>query len=123
MGSAGFLVETARYLNEHHHKELLRNDVLEHFRHELFHGFDTDQTMLRIGVMNLLLHGVNDPGIAWQDSLSSDNADTDRYTLCLANPPFPEASTKERSANRLRSWPPRARRSYSLFPSSSACSS
>lgn len=88
MGSAGFLVETARYLNEHHHKELLRNDVLEHFRHELFHGFDTDQTMLRIGVMNLLLHGVNDPGIAWQDSLSSDNTDTDRYTLCLANPPF-----------------------------------
>ena len=52
------------------------------------HGFDTDSTMLRIGAMNLMLHGVDNPDIAYRDSLSTDNGDENRYTLCLANPPF-----------------------------------
>ena len=54
----------------------------------MFHGFDTDFTMLRIGAMNLMLHGADNPDIQYRDSLSTDNPDTDRYTLCLANPPF-----------------------------------
>ena len=54
----------------------------------MLHGFDTDQTMLRIGAMNLMLHGVDNPDIEYKDSLSTDNTDTEKYTLCLANPPF-----------------------------------
>ncbi len=88
MGSAGFIVETAKYIKEHYATELLnpRND--EYFRRGMLHGFDTDQTMLRIGAMNLMLHDINNPDVTFRDSLSSDNTDTDRYTLILANPPF-----------------------------------
>lgn len=88
MGSAGFIVESAKYINEHYQADLLQRGNQEHYKHDMFHGFDTDQTMLRIGAMNMMLHGVDNPDISYQDSLSVDNADTDRYTLCLANPPF-----------------------------------
>ena len=88
MGSAGFIVESAKYINEHYQADLLQRNNLEHYKHDMFHGFDTDQTMLRIGAMNMMLHGVDNPDISYQDSLSTDNLDTDRYTLCLANPPF-----------------------------------
>ncbi len=95
-GSAGFIVETAKYINEHYRSELLRADHQHHFKTEMFHGFDTDQTMLRIGAMNLMLHGVDNPDIKYLDSLSTDNTDADRYTLCLANPPF--AGTLDKGA-------------------------
>lgn len=88
MGSAGFIVETAKYIKEHYAKELMIQQNDEHFRRSMLHGFDTDQTMLRIGAMNLMLHDINNPDVAFQDSLSSDNTDTDRYSLILANPPF-----------------------------------
>lgn len=88
MGSAGFIVEAAKYIKEHYSAELMKqhNDV--HFRSTMLHGFDTDQTMLRIGAMNLMLHDINNPDVAIRDSLSTDNTDSDRYTLILANPPF-----------------------------------
>ena len=54
----------------------------------MFSGFDTDQSMLRIGAMNMMLHGVEDPNIMYQDSLSGDNTERDEYTLIMANPPF-----------------------------------
>ena len=54
----------------------------------MFHGFDMDRTMLRIGAMNMMLHGVENPNIQYQDSLSEGNKDEDKYTLVLANPPF-----------------------------------
>ena len=61
----------------------------EHFHHELFHGFDFDNTMLRIGSMNMLLHGVENPDIVYRDSLAQDHAgEEEKYTLVLANPPF-----------------------------------
>ncbi len=88
MGSAGFIVETAKYIKEHYAKELMIQQNDEHFRRSMLHGFDTDQTMLRIGAMNLMLHDINNPDVAFRDSLSSDNTDTDRYSLILANPPF-----------------------------------
>ncbi len=96
MGSAGFIVETAKYITENYSTELLQVDAQQHFKREMLHGFDTDQTMLRIGAMNLMLHGVDQPDINYQDSLSTDNTDTDRYTLCLANPPF--SGTLDRGA-------------------------
>ncbi len=88
MGSAGFIVESAKYVKERYEKELLKQEYSKHYKNEMFHGFDTDQTMLRIGAMNLMLHGVENPDIRYLDSLSTDNTDTDSYTLCLANPPF-----------------------------------
>ena len=88
MGSAGFIVESAKYIAENYKQELLKKENAEHFRGSMFHGFDTDSTMLRIGAMNLMLHGVEEPDVAYRDSLSSSNNDTEKYTLCLANPPF-----------------------------------
>ena len=88
MGSAGFIVETAKYIKEHYGKELMNQHNDEHFRNTMLHGFDTDQTMLRIGAMNLMLHDINNPDVAFLDSLSSDNKDNERYSLVLANPPF-----------------------------------
>ena len=88
MGSAGFIVESAKYIKENYEKELLNQKNSEHYKNEMFHGFDTDQTMLRIGAMNLMLHGVENPDIRYLDSLSTDNTDENRYSLCLANPPF-----------------------------------
>ncbi len=101
MGSAGFIVESAKYITEHYKNELLKKEHSEHYKNELLkkehsehykndmlHGFDTDQTMLRIGAMNLMLHGVDNPDIEYKDSLSTDNTDTEKYSLCLANPPF-----------------------------------
>lgn len=47
-----------------------------------------DRTMLRIGAMNMMLHGVDNPNIEYKDSLSETNKDSEKYTLVLANPPF-----------------------------------
>lgn len=88
MGSAGFIVESAKYIQENHKKELLKKENAEHYRSSMLHGFDTDAKMLRIGAMNLMLHGVDNPDIDYRDSLSTDNTDEGKYTLCLANPPF-----------------------------------
>ena len=95
MGSAGFIVEAAKYVQEHYRQALMQKENREFFRTEMFNGFDTDQTMLRIGAMNMMLHGVDAPKIRWQDSLSNDNTDANRYTLCLANPPFAGSLDKE----------------------------
>lgn len=88
MGSAGFLLGSAKYLQENFSKELLRRDVAEHYNKTMFNGFDTDPTMLRIGAMNMMLHGVEEPNIARQDSLSDDNTVRNKYSLIMANPPF-----------------------------------
>lgn len=88
MGSAGFIVESAKYISEHYKPELLKKEHGNHYRNSMFFGYDTDQTMLRIGAMNLMLHGVENPNIAWQDSLSDDNKEQNKYDLILANPPF-----------------------------------
>ena len=72
----------------------------------MFHGYDTDQTMLRIGTMNLMLHGVDNPDIRYQDSLSTDNLDDNKYTLCLANPPFTGTLDREAVAKSLTSLAP-----------------
>ena len=88
MGSAGFIVESAKYVSEHYENELLKQENQEKYANSMFYGFDTDQTMLRIGAMNMMLHGVENPNIEQRDSLSEDNNDKDKYTMVLANPPF-----------------------------------
>jgi type I restriction enzyme M protein len=88
MGSAGFIVESARFISEHYKDELLKKENLSNYATKMFSGFDTDQTMLRIGAMNMMLHGVDDPNIKYQDSLSDENLSKAEYDLILANPPF-----------------------------------
>lgn len=88
MGSAGFLVEAQSYLRENHADLFLTAGLREHFNNKMFTGFDMDRTMLRIGAMNMILHGVDNPNISYQDSLSEVNTDREKYTLVLANPPF-----------------------------------
>lgn len=88
MGSAGFLVEAQTYLRENEPDLFFDAELKEHFSKGMFHGFDMDRTMLRIGAMNMLLHGVDNPDIVYKDSLSEQNTDRETYTLVLANPPF-----------------------------------
>ncbi len=92
-GTGGFLVAAAEYLREL--KDSEGNSVLnapgnrEHFNKEMFHGFDFDGTMLRIGSMNLMLHGIEDPKIEARDSLADAYSDIkEAFTMILANPPF-----------------------------------
>ncbi len=88
-GTAGFLVAAGEYLRERCQKILHDTKLREHFHHAMFHGYDFDNTMLRIGSMNMLLHGVDSPDIRYRDSLAQDHADdAERYTLVVANPPF-----------------------------------
>jgi type I restriction enzyme M protein len=88
-GTCGYLVAAAEYLMQQH-KDMLRDKKLKmHFHHAMFHGSDFDTSMLRIGAMNMTLHGIDNPQIEYRDSLSQDHADKrNAYTLILANPPF-----------------------------------
>ena len=88
MGSAGFLLESANYIEENYGKELMKKENIERFKSDMFSGFDTDQSMLRIGAMNMMLHGAEDPNIKYQDSLSGENTERNKYSLIMANPPF-----------------------------------
>lgn len=88
MGSAGFLVAAQEYLRENHSDLFLNAELKDHFNNDMFFGFDMDRTMLRIGAMNMMLHGVDNPHIEYKDSLSEQNTDSEKYTLVLANPPF-----------------------------------
>jgi type I restriction enzyme M protein len=98
-GTCGFLVSVGEYLRKHHPEIFGDATLSEHFNHGLFHGFDFDFTMLRIGAMNMLLHGVESPSISYRDSLSQEGTkEKDMYTLILANPPF-EGSLDENSAS------------------------
>ena len=88
MGSAGFLIEAQTYLREKHADLFLDEAKRNHFNNDMFYGNDMDRTMLRIGAMNMLLHGVDNPNISYRDSLSEQNSDEEKYSLVLANPPF-----------------------------------
>lgn len=88
-GTGGFLVLAGQYVREHN-RETMRKDkkARDHYQNKMFTGYDTDQTMLRITAMNTVLHGMDNADIRFNDSLSKDNTDEDKYTLVLANPPF-----------------------------------
>lgn len=77
------------YLQEHYRDKVLFDEkIKKHYNDEMFHGYDMDRTMLRIGAMNMMTHGVENPDIQYKDSLSDQSQDKDRHTLILANPPF-----------------------------------
>ena len=88
-GTSGFLVAASEYLKENRKEEVFFNrQNKNHYMNHMFHGFDMDRTMLRIGAMNMMTHGVDNPFIEYRDSLSDQNPDREKYSLCLANPPF-----------------------------------
>ena len=88
-GTAGFLVATGEFVHEHHPDWLHEPSFKEHFNSDMFTGIEFDSTMLRIGAMNLQLHGIDRPHLIGRDSLSEANADSrDKFSLILANPPF-----------------------------------
>lgn len=102
-GTCGFLVAAGEYLREHEPK-LFRDDLLrKHFHTGMFHGFDFDTTMLRIGAMNMTLHGVEDPDVSYRDSLAEEHgSDAGKYSLILANPPFAGSLDFEATAKDLQ---------------------
>lgn len=100
-GSAGFLVEAGEYLRNNRNDLFLTENLKEHFNNTMFYGFDMDRTMLRIGAMNLMQHGIENPNIMYKDSLSEDNEDNGKYTLVLANPPFKGSIDAERTSKDL----------------------
>ncbi|MFF0150935.1 N-6 DNA methylase [Micromonospora sp. NPDC005203] len=88
-GSAGFLMEASEYVRREHPYLFHDSKRNKHFHRDMFHGFDFDSTMLRVGSMNMLLHGVENPVIEYRDSLAQSVADeAEKYSIILANPPF-----------------------------------
>lgn len=101
-GTCGFLVLANEYLRQHHPQVLTDVKLKAHFHQQMFHGFDFDNTMLRIGSMNMLLHGVENPDVRYKDSLAQEHADDEEtYTLLLANPPFAGSLDYENTAKDL----------------------
>lgn len=86
-GTAGFLVSACEYIRKHY-EDTMTPGQWDHFSSAAFSGFDTDRTMLRISAMNLMLHSISRPDVDYKDSVSKQNAITEKYTVCLANPPF-----------------------------------
>ena len=107
-GTAGFLVAASEHLVEHHGDRIYKNArARRRFNEGTFHGYDFDTTMLRIGSMNMLLHGVENPDIRYRDSLAQTDLaaagdDAERYSLVLANPPFAGSLDYESTAKDLQ---------------------
>lgn len=90
MGTAGFLIEAAKYIKEHQKTELLNVQNSKMFSDSMFYGCDNDPNMARIGYMNCVLHGIKEPDITMDSLLESENAAKyiGKFDLILANPPF-----------------------------------
>ena len=103
-GTAGFLVAAAEYLDTHHRDAIYKDaEAAKRFNHDTFHGFDFDSTMLRVGSMNMLLHGVENPAIENRDSLSEGHASVaGQFSVILANPPFAGSLDYESTAKDLQ---------------------
>ena len=87
-GTSGFLVGAGEYIHENHQDWLLDKTFRDHFNTEMFTGIEFDSTMLRIGAMNLQLHGIDKPNLIGKDALSEANDIEEQFSLILANPPF-----------------------------------
>lgn len=95
-GTCGFLVGSAEYLRENHKKAFLKKEFNDRFSTDMFVGMEFDPTMIRIGAMNMILHGVDDPALRDLDALSdAASGFTEEATLVLANPPFTGSLDKE----------------------------
>ena len=102
-GTAGFLIAASEHLVTHHSDVIYKDDASRRrFNQSTFHGYDFDEQMLRIGSMNMMLHGVENPDIRYRDSLAqTDEDDAERFSLVLANPPFAGSLNYEETAKDL----------------------
>ncbi|MBU5591301.1 type I restriction-modification system subunit M [Clostridium sp. MSJ-4] len=104
-GTAGFLINALEYILEKYTKpesiftdeegnlqnrigDMMSNEEWDHFRTEMFYGFDFDPSMVRIASMNLMLHSIDNPNVRQMDTMSKAYEEENKYTLVLANPPF-----------------------------------
>ena len=88
-GTAGFLVAAGEYVHQHHPDWFHEKKFKQHYNSDMFTGMEFDATMLRIGAMNLQLHGIDHPQLIARDALSEANAESrEQFSLILANPPF-----------------------------------
>lgn len=101
-GTAGFLISSAEYLREEYGK-IMTTEEWNKFNGELFSGFDTDRTMLRLSAMNLMLHSISNPNIKYADSVSKSNNTENEYSIILANPPFTGSVDEEGIHDNLKS--------------------
>jgi type I restriction enzyme M protein len=102
-GTFGFLVVAGEYLRDNHAALFRDEKARAHFHNKMFHGYDFDPTMLRIGSMNMTLHGVDNPDVSYRDSLAQEHdGDGGKYSLILANPPFAGSLDYEATAKDLQ---------------------
>ncbi|MGB3524476.1 MAG: class I SAM-dependent DNA methyltransferase, partial [Flavobacteriales bacterium] len=95
-GTCGFLTVASEYVRERHEEALYDENHRKHFNERMFMGMEFDPTMIRIGAMNMILHGIENPNLRDVDSLSEANTDfQERATLVLANPPFKGSLDKD----------------------------
>lgn len=89
-GTCGFLMAAEEYVRKKYDANITRPENSNHFHNKMFNAFDFDSSMLRIGAMNLMSHGLENPNVEYRDSLSDYGNQNikDAYTLILANPPF-----------------------------------
>ena len=89
VGSAGFLVEAFEYLSRN--REKLSTTDWEMLQKKTFYGKEKKGLAYIIGIMNMILHGIEAPNITHTNTLSEnvmDFQEKDRYDVILANPPF-----------------------------------
>ena len=103
MGTAGFLIESAKYIQEHQKTELLNTANKNKFNNDMFYGTDNDTTMARIGYMNCVLHNIKNPTITIDSLLEQDNAKSyiGKFDLVLQNPPFSGSLIEEATSSQL----------------------
>lgn len=101
-GSCGFLTVAGEYIREHHGDALLKTAHADHFQNHMFVGMEFDPTMIRIGAMNMILHGIENPQLRDVDALSEANASfTGEASVILANPPFKGSLDREAVDGRI----------------------
>ena len=123
-GTCGFLVAAGEYVRDQHPQALRDRKLNRHFHEEMFNGFDFDSTMLRIGSMNMLLHGVEHPDVRYKDSLAEEHAAEEEATRwSWPTRRSPDRSTTRPSPRTCCRSSRRRRPSCSSSPCSSGCSS
>lgn len=113
-GTAGFLVSASEYIRKHY-ESCMNYEQWEHLGGNAFTGFDTDRTILRISAMNLMLHSISHPEIDYKDSISKQNAISNKFTICLANPPFKGTVNAESIRDDLKAIVNTKKRNYYLW--------
>ena len=88
-GTCGFLVGVSEHIHKNHSDWFFEEKFKTHYNDQMFWGIENDASMLRIGSMNMQLHGIENPQLIGKDALSEKNGDIrDAFSLILANPPF-----------------------------------